>query len=164
MSNQMLSRYVTTTNDTSILERALPLAEAELEWWTKNRTLTVKSPYTNATYQVSRYAVNNTAPRPESYLEDYETVRGSDLTTPYTDEQAAELYSELASGAETGWDYSTRWTKDPFSTQGNITNQNPLLRGLNIKNLIPVDLNSILCKLSVLLWNPGLSANTFPVF
>lgn len=64
----MLSDYVLASNDTSILTRALPLAERELEFWHTNRTLNVTSPFTNKTYAVSRYAVNNTAPRPESYL------------------------------------------------------------------------------------------------
>ena len=64
----MLSDYVHATNDTSILARALPLAERELSFWHNNRTLNVTSPFTNKTYEVSRYAVSNTAPRPESYL------------------------------------------------------------------------------------------------
>lgn len=65
---QMLDAYVAATNDTSILDRALPLAEKELAWWNTNRTSPVTSPYTNKTYSLARYAVNNTAPRPESYL------------------------------------------------------------------------------------------------
>lgn len=65
----MLYDYVKATGDTEILDRALPLAEKELAWWHTNRTLDVTSPFTNKTYSVSRYAVNNTAPRPESYLQ-----------------------------------------------------------------------------------------------
>lgn len=114
---QMLYNYVTTTNDTSILTRALPLAEVrqslnppispfslhislfplshhptafpslpplpplsmfsltradgsqnELSWWRNNRTIEVRSSYTNQTYDMARYAVTNSAPRPESYL------------------------------------------------------------------------------------------------
>lgn len=61
----MLDAYVTATNDTSILTRALPLAEVELDWWATNRTVNVTSPYSNNTWAVSRYAVVNTAPRPE---------------------------------------------------------------------------------------------------
>ena len=64
----MLSDYVAATNDTSVLARALPLAEKELTWWATQRTVNVTSPFTNKTYAVTRYAVNNTAPRPESYL------------------------------------------------------------------------------------------------
>lgn len=151
----MLARYVNVTSDTSILARALPLAEAELQWWKNNRTISVTSPYTHIVHSVSHYAVNNTAPRPESYLEDYETVNGMPLSEGatktdlngfrYTPQEQADLYSEIASGAETGWDYSSRFTKDPLATLANTTDQEPLMRGLNVRATIPVDLNSILC-------------------
>lgn len=67
-----------------------------------------------------RYAVNNTAPRPESYLQgafkvllcmqDADATLGTDYTTanaaaqgPTLNEtQRSALYAELASGAETG--------------------------------------------------------------
>jgi alpha,alpha-trehalase len=65
---------------------------------------------------------------------DYTTVHDPTQPSLSSDEQAA-VYAELASGAETGWDYSTRWMKDP----------NVGLRTLDIRNLVPVDLNSILC-------------------
>ena len=87
---------------------------------------------------MARYAVTNSAPRPESYLEDYQTVYDPTLT-PLTDSQAAELYSNLASGAETGWDFSSRFEADPQLG-------NPGLRTLNVRNNIPVCLNSILCE------------------
>lgn len=154
----MLSDYVTVSGDTSILERGLPSAEvrnlfphsrsakisishwqAELAWWSNNRTLQVTSPYTGQTYSMAHYAVNNTAPRPESYLEDYLTVHDPTLTTPLTDSEAADLYSELASGAETGWDYSSRFQAVPQLG-------NPGLRTLNVRNHLPICLNSILCE------------------
>lgn len=69
---------------------------------------------------------------------DYLTVHDPTLSTPLTDDQAAELYSELASGAETGWDYSSRFEAIPQLG-------NPGLRSLNVKNNIPICLNSILC-------------------
>lgn len=151
----MLSDYVTTTGDTSILQRGLPSAEvrdflccfrsitkipkAELEWWSINRTVQVTSPYTGQTYSMAHYAVNNSAPRPESYIEDYLTINDPTLSTPLTDSQAAEIYSELASGAETGWDYSSRFQIVPQLG-------NPGLRSLNVRNNIPICLNSILCQ------------------
>jgi alpha,alpha-trehalase len=115
-----------------------------MSWWHTNRTLNVKSPFTNKTYSVARYAVNNSAPRPESYLTDYLTVNDPTLTAPLNESQRAELYSELATGAETGWDYSTRFVSQ--LPNGVPTNTNPLLRSLNIKSHVPVDLNSILCR------------------
>lgn len=140
----MVYDYVNVTGDTSILQRALPLAEAELAWWANNRTINVTSPYTSRTYMMAHYAVTNTAPRPESYLTDYLTVHDPTLSTPLTDDQAAELYSELASGAETGWDYSSRFEAIPQLG-------NPGLRSLNVKNNIPICLNSILYKARLLL-------------
>ena len=34
-----------------------------------NRSVQVTSPYTNQTYTMYHYSVNNTAPRPESYID-----------------------------------------------------------------------------------------------
>ena len=90
-----------------------------------------------------RYAVNNSAPRPESYLTDYLTANDPSLATPLTESERADLYAELASGAESGWDYSSRWEKN-FNAAG-TDNQLPGLRTLNVRGTIPVDLNSILC-------------------
>ncbi|KAG7444163.1 glycoside hydrolase [Guyanagaster necrorhizus] len=136
---QMLFRYITVTNDTSILTRALPLAEKELDWWQENRTVNVTSPSTNKVHEMARYAVNNTAPRPESYLTDYLTANGPDVSPPLNESQRSSLYAELASGAETGWDYTSRWFSNPAA--GNSD-----LKQLNVRNTIPVDLNSILYR------------------
>jgi alpha,alpha-trehalase len=74
---------------------------------------------------------------------DYETANGADIQTPLNDSQKAELYSELATGAESGWDYTARFLAEPLA--GGTNNTNPGLRTLNIKNTIPICLNSILC-------------------
>ncbi|KAJ7683028.1 Six-hairpin glycosidase-like protein [Mycena rosella] len=137
---QMLARYVAATNDTAILARALPLAERELAWWAANRTVNVRSPFTGKTYAMAQYSATNTAPRPESYLQDYLTAHDPTLPALNASQRAA-LYAELASGAETGWDYSSRYLMDP--TAG--------LRTLNVKSIVPVDLNSILYKNRVLM-------------
>ncbi|KAF5380644.1 hypothetical protein D9757_007005 [Collybiopsis confluens] len=139
---QMLSRYVTVTNDTTILERALPLAEKELQWWKNNRTINISSPFTNQTYTMAHYAVNNSAPRPESYLTDYTTAHGANMNL--SDTQLADLYAELASGAETGWDYSSRWLKSSAAGNADLTT-------LVVRETLPVDLNSILYKNHILL-------------
>ena len=103
----MLDKYVKATNDTTILERALPLAELELKWWASKRTVNVTSSFTSQTHSMAHYAVVNSAPRPESYFVDYETATGVNLT----EEQRSDLYAELASGAESGniltrtWDF-----------------------------------------------------------
>uniref|UniRef100_A0A0B7K750 Trehalase n=1 Tax=Bionectria ochroleuca TaxID=29856 RepID=A0A0B7K750_BIOOC len=117
----MIQTYVDYTNDTEILDRALPLLVKEHEFFMNNRTVDVQ--VGNKTYTLNRYAVENTQPRPESYREDYITARNSSYyaesgivypeTVPLNDSQVATLYSHLASGAESGWDYTSRWIANP---------------------------------------------------
>lgn len=142
---QMLSRYVAASGDNSILARALPLAERELTWWADHRAVTVTSPFTNRTHTMYRYSVTNTAPRPESYLVDYLTANGPGINPPLNDTQKAALYAELASGAETGWDYTARW----FRPTANGSNDG--LRSLDVRNNVAIDLNSILYKDHILM-------------
>ncbi|GLB38558.1 putative alpha-trehalose glucohydrolase [Lyophyllum shimeji] len=139
---QMLARYVTASGDQSILRRALPLAEKELKWWDDNRSVQVTSPSTNATHKMYHYSVNNSAPRPESYRTDYLTANEPNNLN---ETQRSALYAELASGAESGWDYTVRW----FAQTDDGSNNG--LRSLNVRNTIAVDLNSILYKNHVLL-------------
>ncbi|KAJ7162885.1 trehalase [Mycena filopes] len=138
---QMLARYVAASNDTAILARALPLAERELLFWQTNRTTPVLSPFTNKTHAMAQYRVTNGAPRPESYLQDYTTAH--DPTQPaLNDTQRAALYAELASGAETGWDYSSRWltAADSGTGEGGVGTG---LRALNVRGTV-ADKNHIL--------------------
>jgi alpha,alpha-trehalase len=52
-----------------------------------------------------RYNCENDGPRPESYFEDYELVQ---MHTSNENEKR-QMYWELKTGAETGWDYSSRY-------------------------------------------------------
>ena len=74
---------------------------------------------------------------------DYLTANDPTLTTPLNDTEKLDLYAELASGAETGWDYTVRFASQPFA--GGTNNTNPILRSLGIRETIPICLNSILC-------------------
>ncbi|CAG9974334.1 unnamed protein product [Clonostachys byssicola] len=145
----MIQTYVDYTNDTEILDRALPLLVKEHEFFMNNRTVDVQ--VGNKTYTLNRYAVENTQPRPESYREDYITARNSSYfaesgivypeTVPLNDSQVATLYSHLASGAESGWDYTSRWIANPEDGARDVYFP---LRSLNVRNIVPVDLNSIM--------------------
>lgn len=101
----MLYLYIKSTNDTSFLERAVRLNDQELQWWDRNNSLTVTGPSGQSHFTHS-YTVNNSAPRPESYAEDWQTVNGP-IGGPYLN-LSTDLYSDLASGAESGYDYSGR--------------------------------------------------------
>ncbi|KAM3422295.1 Trehalase [Cercospora zeina] len=144
----MVQAYVEYTNDTSILERILPTLEKEHEFWVVNRTVEVE--INGTTYELNHYAVENNQPRPESYIEDYHTATNSSYyaesgiiypAIELNESQIAQLYSDLASGAESGWDYTSRWIANP---QDAIDDVYFPLRSLNTANIVPVDLNSIL--------------------
>ncbi|RTE70816.1 hypothetical protein BHE90_014775 [Fusarium euwallaceae] len=146
---QMVKIYVQHTNDTDILERALPLLVKEHEFWMTNRTVEVY--INNETFLLNRYDVSNTRPRPESYREDYVTANNKSYYSAEGDvypeeekldeKQKETLYGNLASGAESGWDYTSRWIARPEDAARD--NYFPL-RYLNTREIIPVDLNSIL--------------------
>ena len=56
-------------------------------------------------HRMVRYNCENDGPRPESYFEDYELVQ---MHTSNENEKE-QMYWELKTGAETGWDYSSRY-------------------------------------------------------
>ncbi|KAI5919216.1 glycoside hydrolase family 37 protein [Camillea tinctor] len=146
---QMVKIYVDYTNDTDILERAIPLLIREHAFWIKNRTIEITSG--DKTYSLAHYGVSNTEPRPESYREDYITANNRSYyatsgiiypeSKPLDDSEKATLYANLASGAESGWDYSSRWIANPSDAANDVYFP---LRSLNTVNVIGVDLNSIL--------------------
>jgi alpha,alpha-trehalase len=79
---------------------------------------------------LNRYWDQHCTPREESWREDVETARAS--TRP-----ASDIYRELRAGAESGWDFSSRWL-DGASL--------PTIRTTSIA---PVDLNAFLYGLEV---------------
>ena len=78
---------------------------------------------------LNRYWDERDTPREESYLEDVETARSSSRP-------AHEVYRDLRAGAESGWDFSSRWLGDPQR-----------LSSIRTTQIIPVDLNSFLYNL-----------------
>ncbi|HVH66804.1 MAG TPA: alpha,alpha-trehalase TreA [Gemmatimonadales bacterium] len=76
---------------------------------------------------LNRYWDDRSDPRPESYRPDYELGR----TLP--EARRADFYRNVRATAESGWDFSSRWLRDPKD-----------LRTLETTDLVPVDLNSLL--------------------
>ncbi|KAG8687442.1 hypothetical protein FRC08_011963 [Ceratobasidium sp. 394] len=138
----MLQAYVENTKDIQILHEALPLAERELRWWYNNRAVSVSDPKNKGRY-VFRYNVNATGPRPESYAEDWRSV-WCFLNEAPPRELEKKRYSEFASGAESGWDYTARWMSEPFDQPKRNTSDQ--MNYLQITDIIPVDLNSIIYR------------------
>ena len=78
---------------------------------------------------LNRYWDENETPRPESLREDVELSN-------HSDQDPAVLYRHLRAGAESGWDYSSRWFKSPDSFASIYTS-----------DIVPVDLNCLLFHL-----------------
>ncbi|XP_050432885.1 trehalase-like isoform X2 [Adelges cooleyi] len=127
----MVLAYYQATNDFDYVKSVLPDLESELYFWLENRMYTFKKD--GKTYNMARYYAPSRGPRPESYREDYEIAEKFN-----TEEEKDEFYINIKSGAETGWDFSSRW----FIT-ANGSDRGDLF-DIHTPEIIPVDLNSIL--------------------
>ena len=128
----MVGLYAAAT-DTS---RALPyLAALEMEhaFWMNGRDTVMPGDAFRRVVKLrdgailNRYWDDKPEPRPESYREDYE------LAQALSPAQRVALYRNIRASAESGWDFSSRWMRDPQD-----------LKTLETTDLIPVDLNSLL--------------------
>ncbi|KAK9759682.1 hypothetical protein K7432_017059, partial [Basidiobolus ranarum] len=131
---QMVKIYYEKTGDIELLRRALPTLDKEYDFWINNHTIDIDH---GKKYQLSHYNSLNEHPRPESYIEDYNTVEKSGLNA----QQKKDLYADIATGAESGWDYSSRWLK---VYPGRNESGPEILRSLNTRKIVPADLNAIL--------------------
>jgi alpha,alpha-trehalase len=75
---------------------------------------------------LNRYFDDKPQPREESYYEDVQTG----LSYANSDKL---VYTHLRAGAESGWDFSSRWFRDTFH-----------LNTIETANIVPVDLNALL--------------------
>lgn len=81
---------------------------------------------------LNRYFDLGTTPRQESYSEDYDLVNQAN--------GGDKMYRDLRSGAESGWDYSSRWFADGQH-----------MHTIETTDIIPVDLNALLYGLEEIL-------------
>ncbi|KAI7865437.1 trehalase [Spinellus fusiger] len=146
---EMVQAYLEATGDHAFVKSALPTLDKEYNFWISNTTVTIKDHKHRQEHKLNRYYVENHFPRPESYVEDFSTAYNG---TNYTPKQVVELFSNLAAGAESGWDYSSRWAKNKVPVAGD-TAGHAILRSLNTQNVIPIDLNSLLWSMETNLAN-----------
>jgi alpha,alpha-trehalase len=129
----MVALYAAATDTTQAL-RYLDALEAEHAYWMAGAE--GLAPGGGASRRVvrlrdgsvlNRYWDDLPEPRPEAYRPDYELAQ----TVPAERREA--LYRNFRATAESGWDFSSRWLRDPKD-----------LRTLETTDLVPVDLNSLL--------------------
>ena len=95
----------------AVFVKYLPELEAEHDYWMDGAaTLAPGSAYRHAVRLpdgalLNRYWDDRAAPRDESYREDVETAQRANRP-------AKDVYRDLRAGAESGWDFSSRWLED----------------------------------------------------
>jgi alpha,alpha-trehalase len=82
---------------------------------------------------LNRYCDDKDKPRPEGYKEDVQTAKKSGR-------ELSVIYRHLRSGAESGWDYSSRW----FENGKDIST-------IHTTDLVPIDLNALMYNLEMVL-------------
>lgn len=119
-----------------VLLKYLTALEKEYRFWMKGAELTREKriPVYHSCQMpggeiLNRYWDENDTPRPESYREDVELSLRSV-------QEPEKLFRHLRAGAESGWDYSSRWFMDENS-----------LETIHTTDIIPVDLNCLLLHL-----------------
>ena len=131
----MMVGLLAETKGAVIYKTYLPAMRKEYSYWMDGEaTLTINQAYRRVVKMddgsiLNRYWDDVTAPRQESYNEDVATTAKSGRDT-------AEMFHHLRAGAESGWDFSSRWFRDAKN-----------LTTIQTTDLIPVDLNCLLYAL-----------------
>lgn len=133
----LMVQLLATRKPKTTLIKYLPYLTAEYAFWMKgSRSLrpnrialrrVVRMPDGSI---LNRYFDSTATPRPESYKEDVETALQVRDRTP------SRVFVDLRAAAESGWDFSSRWFRDPDN-----------LDTIHTTDIIPVDLNSLLVVL-----------------
>ncbi|HEX6309805.1 MAG TPA: alpha,alpha-trehalase TreF [Longimicrobiales bacterium] len=135
----MVGMYAAATDTTAAL-RWLAALEAEHAFWMDGADRLAPGEAYRRVVRLrdgsvlNRYWDDRPEPRPESYREDHE--RGQTLAGAARES----FYRNVRAAAESGWDFSSRWMRDPDD-----------LRTLETTELVPIDLNSLLHQTEVVI-------------
>jgi len=132
----MMVRLLAEHKGKKVLREYLPILLAEYRFWMKGRTKLVETEHfayrrvvqTPSGVLMNRYYDNKVTPRPESMREDTETAHSTRIPD--------RLFLHLRAAAESGWDFSSRWFKDPND-----------IKSIHTADIIPIDLNALLFAL-----------------
>ncbi|KAL9330054.1 hypothetical protein ACSQ67_005057 [Phaseolus vulgaris] len=134
----MVYEIYCTTGDVELVKRSLPALLKEYEFWNSGyvylllhlveiHKVTILDAQ-GCPHTLNRYNAMWDKPRPESSTKD--KAFASNFSSVSEKQQ---FYRELASTAESGWDFSTRWMRNP-----------PNFTTVATTSVIPVDLNAFL--------------------
>ncbi len=119
-----------------VYQKYLPALRKEYAYWMQGERTTRRGAATRNVVAMpdgsvlNRYWDARATPRDESYLEDVQTAQ------QVSNRPAADVWRDLRAGAESGWDYSSRWFGDGRT-----------LATIRTTAIVPVDLNSLMFNL-----------------
>ncbi len=119
----------------SLAKARLAAMRAEHAWWMRGAACAEAEGACERVVRMpdgtllNRYWDDKANPRDESWADDVATARESNR-------DSATVYRHLRAGAESGWDFSSRWLADPDR-----------LATIRTTEIVPVDLNSLLWTL-----------------
>ncbi|BAT76094.1 hypothetical protein LR48_Vigan01g236300 [Vigna angularis] len=122
----MIYEIYRTTGDVELVKRSLPALLKEYEFWNSDIHKVTILDAQGCTHTLNRYNAMWDKPRPESSIKDQEFASNFSSVS-----EKQQFYRDLASAAESGWDFSTRWMRNP-----------PNFTTLATTSVIPVDLNA----------------------
>lgn len=120
----------------AVAARRLAAMKREHGWWMDGADALTPGTQINRVAMLAdgsilnRYWDPRGTPRDESWREDVETAQAADR-------EAVEVYRDLRAGAESGWDFSSRWLDGPS------------LSSIRTTRIVPVDLNAFLYGLEM---------------
>ncbi|KAL5551550.1 hypothetical protein UlMin_001726 [Ulmus minor] len=124
----MVCEIYNKIKDLELARKSLPALIKEHEFWNSGiHKVTVRDDQARE-HTLSRYYAMWNKPRPESSTIDKESASKISNAS-----EKQHFYREVASVAESGWDFSTRWMRDPT----NFTT-------LAATSILPVDLNAFI--------------------
>ncbi|WP_431824713.1 alpha,alpha-trehalase TreA [Burkholderia sp. F1] len=119
-----------------VYRKYLPALRSEHAYWMQGERTTPRGGATRHVVAMpdgailNRYWDASDMPRDESYLEDVKTAQAA------SGRPANQVWRDLRAGAESGWDYSSRWFGDGKT-----------LATIRTTSIVPVDLNSLMFHL-----------------
>lgn len=136
----MVNLLAELEGDSTLLTYKTALEKEHAFWMAGADSVSAKNPAIKHVVRLSggeilnRYFDAKPEPRPESYRED------ATLAANVSNKKPQEIYGHLRAGAESGWDYSSRWFADA-----------QYLKTIQTTDIVPVDLNALLYQMELTL-------------
>lgn len=120
-----LYRHIPWIRVKDVVAKGLRAAKKEHRFFMSDRHRAVER--NGRVYDMNIYKVSTRTPRPESYIEDRM------LAEEHRSRREEDIWTDLKSAAESGWDFSTRWMRDKSNLSTTRTS-----------SIVPVDLNTVM--------------------